>query len=84
MIPRTAHISSQKFYCWIDGGGFMSSQNSYDSSMSYSNKDNSHSSFYQMIEDQLCTAGDGRRGVVPSTTHLSSQKIDFSTDRHDG
>ena len=35
-------------------------------------------------EEKFSAAGDGRCGVGPRNTHFSSQKVDFSRDRHDG
>ena len=33
---------------------------------------------------QFRKSGDGRGGIVSRTTNFSSQKLDFSIDRHDG
>ena len=38
MGPRTTHISSHKYYCWIDGGGSVSSKSIYYSEMVHFNK----------------------------------------------
>ena len=34
--------------------------------------------------DQFSAVGDDGGGIGPMTTHLTSQKVDFSTDSHDG
>ena len=37
-----------------------------------------------MMCDKFITGGDVRGGVGPRTTHVSYQKVDLITDRHDG
>ena len=52
-------------------------------SIRHSKKFKSSSSIYISREDLFRTTGSGRVDVGPSTTHLSSQKVDFGRDRHD-
>ena len=84
VCSSTTHISSQKVDCWIDGGDFLSSQNRYYTSMIHVNKYISFSSLSMKRDDIFCTDGDVRGGFGHRITHLSSQKFDLSTYKHDG
>ena len=84
MGPRTTHISSQKVDCCLDGVDLVSYQSRDYPAMIHYTKYSSYYLLYCRREDKYSDSGNGGGRVVPSTTHLSSQKVDLIADRNYG
>ena len=84
MGPRNTHLSSQKVYCWLDGGDVVSYLSIDYPTMIHYNKYRSYYLLSLRWGYQFITSGDVRVSVGPKTTHFFSPKVNLVTDRHDG
>ena len=83
MGPITAHLTSEKVDCWIDGCDFVLCQSRHYLSMSHPYKDRYHYSTHIRSEDIYGVAGNGRGGIDTRKTQLYPPKDNYGRDKHD-